>query len=154
MRAVLVLSLVFVCAAASAAEVYKWRDKEGRLHYGDKPKHEAQAVEVVPSSGTGQPSPAVAEMQARDAECLEKKAQLEAWRKAPSLSEVDNLGKQREYSKAERDQFLAMTERKVQEICSRPLSPQAAGTFPPPPPAESPPPAPSADAPAPTRGNY
>lgn len=141
MRVALAVSLIFVCAAASAAEVYKWRDKEGRLHYGDKPKHgAAETVDMAPGSGTGQPSPATAERQARDAECQQKKAQLESWRKAPSLSEVDNLGKQREYSAAEREQFLAMRQKQVDELCARPISPEAAGTFPPPAPPESPPP--------------
>ena len=140
MRAVIALSMLLACAVASA-QVYKWKDKNGVWHYGDKPKHDAEQVEIK-SETAGQPSPAEADRQARDKECQSKRAQLDAWRKAPSLSEIDNLGKQREYTKAERDQFLAMTEKKVQEICSRPPSPEAADTFPPPAPPEPPPPVP------------
>jgi hypothetical protein len=154
MRPIIVLSLLLACAATSAAEVYKWKDKNGAWHYGDRPTQGAEPVEIKPSSGTGQYSPAEMDRQARETECQAKRAQLETWRKAPTLSEIDNLGKQRMYSKAERDQFLAMAEQKAQEICSRPPPAEATGTFPPPPPAESPPPAPSADSPPPSRGNY
>ena len=134
MRSIIVLLAVLACAAASAGEVYKWKDKDGRVHYGDKPKEgEAQAVTVESSSGTGDPSKAGAEQASRDGECKTKKQQLEAWRRAPSLSEIDSLGKQREYSAAEREQFLAMTQQKVDGLCApKAPSPQAAGTFPPP----------------------
>jgi len=145
MRFAIAVSMLLACAAASA-QVYKWKDKNGVWHYGDQPKHDAEQVEVRPSSGTGEYSAAEMDRQARNKECQEKRAQLETWRRAPSLSEIDNLGKQREYTKAERDQFLANTEKKVQEICSRPPSPEAADSFPPP--------APSGEAPPPSRSAY
>ncbi len=133
MRYMLALSLVLACAAASAGEVYKWRDKDGRLHYGDKPKDvQAESVMVNPSSGSGEPSAAFASEKDRMAECQRKRTQLEAYRSAPSLSEIDNLGKTREYSPAEREQYLAMTAAKVAELCAPPKGPvQAADTFPP-----------------------
>ena len=121
MRAILALSLVLACAAASAGEVYKWRDKDGRLHYGDRPKDaQAQSVTVNPSSGSGEPSKAFAGEAERMAECQRKKAQLESWRAAPTMSEVDNLGRTREYSPAEREQFLTMTQQKVDQLCAPP----------------------------------
>jgi hypothetical protein len=128
MRPIIVaLSVFLVCAAASAGEVYKWKDQDGRVHYGDRPKHDAEAVNVEPGSGTGVPTDAEASRQAREAECQKKKAQLENYRRAPSISEIDNLGKQREYTPAEREQFLAMTEKKVAEACAPPAD-STAGT--------------------------
>lgn len=134
MRSIIVLSMLLACAVASAAEVYKWKDKDGRVHYGDKPKSgDAESVIVAPSSGSGEPSKVLAETQAREAECQQKKAQLAAWRRAPTMSEVDNLGETREYTPAEREQFLALTQTKVDALCApQAPSPQAAGTFPPP----------------------
>ena len=129
MRPIIAVCLVLVCAAASAAEVYKWKDKDGRLNYGDRPNHQAEAVNVDPNSGTGVPSDSEAARLAREAECTKKKAQLENYRRAPSISEVDNLGKTREYTPAEREQFLAITEKKVAEACAPP-SESAAGTPP------------------------
>ena len=134
MRTILAVSLALACAAASAGEVYKWKDKDGRVHYGDKPKTgEAESVTVTSPSASGEPSAAETERRGNEAECQQKKAQLAAWRRAPTMSEVDNLGKTRQYTPAERDQFLAMTQQKVDELCApRAPSPEAAGTFPPP----------------------
>jgi hypothetical protein len=158
MRSVLlILSLLFAVTAAtgaSAAEVYKWKDKNGVWHYGDRPKEGAQAVDVTPSSGTGEYSAAEMDRLAREKECQEKRAQLARWRQVGRLNALDKDGKQRELTKAERDQFLAEAEKSAEETCSRPPSPEAAGTFPPPPPAEAPPPAPSEDAPPPSRSAY
>jgi hypothetical protein len=133
MRTIFTLSLVLACAAASAGEVYKWKDKDGRVHYGDRPKDaQAESVMMNPSS-SGEPSPSFALEKDRLAECQKRRAQLEAWRRAPTMSEIDNLGKTRTYTSAERDQFLAMTEEKVAALCEPPKGPvQTVETFPPP----------------------
>lgn len=122
MRLLIVVPMLLACAVASAAEVYKWKDKDGRVHYGDRPKQGAQSVIVTPASGSGVPSEAEGNRQAREAECQTTRAKYEAYRRAPSISEIDNLGKQREYTPAEREQFLAMTERKVAELCNPPAA--------------------------------
>lgn len=153
MRSVMVLSMLLVCAVAAAGEVYKWKDKNGVWHYGDRPTPGAEQVELKTDEDAA-PSVAEADRLAREKECQDKKAQLEGWRKSTKMSEVDSLGREREYTPQERAQFMALQEKKMQEICARPPSPEAAGTFPPPPPAESPPPAPSEDAPAPSRSTY
>ena len=85
-----------------------------------KPKHDAESLNVAPGSGTGVPSDVEAVRLAREAECQKKKAHYESYKTAPSISEIDNLGKQREYTPAEREQFMAMTEKKVAELCAPP----------------------------------
>jgi hypothetical protein len=122
MRLLIVVPMLLACAVASAAEVYKWKDQDGRVHYGDRPKQGAQSVIVTPASGSGVPSAAEGDRQAREAECQKTRAKYESYRRAPSISEIDNLGKQREYTPAEREQFLAMTERKVAELCNPPAA--------------------------------
>jgi flagellar motility protein MotE (MotC chaperone) len=131
---VIVLSLLLAGGAASAAEVYKWKDKDGRLHYGDKPKTDAaEALDVEPSSGSGEPSKAYAETAAREKECKDQKAKLDTYKKAQRISAIDSLGKERVYTPAEREQFLALTQKKVDEVCTpKAPSAEAAGTFPPP----------------------
>jgi len=133
MRFMLTLSLILACAAASAGEVYKWRDKDGRLHYGDKPKDvQAESVMVSPNGGSGEPSPGAVAEKDRAGECARRKEQLAAWRSAPTMSEVDNLGKTREYTPAEREQFLAMAQGRVNELCAPPKGPVTPpDTFPP-----------------------
>ncbi len=136
MRSFILLSALLACAAASAGEVYKWKDKDGHVHYGDKPKTgQAQSVIIDSSKDVGDPAKAGAAQAAaaRDAECKTKKTQLDAWRRAPTMSEVDNLGRTRQYTSAERRQFLDMTQKKVDDLCAPPPpSPESAGTFPPP----------------------
>lgn len=46
MRKFAVVILLFV-ALPAAAEVYKWTDAEGRVHFGDKPKDAKVAAEAV-----------------------------------------------------------------------------------------------------------
>lgn len=140
MRFAIALSLLLASTVAVADEVYKWKDKNGVWHYGDRPRPGAEQVEVKPGSGPGEPSAAEADRLARDKECQDKKAQLDGWRRSTKLSEIDAFGKEREFTQEERDRFMAMHEQKMQEICSRPPSPEAADTFPPPAPPESPPP--------------
>lgn len=121
----IVASLSLVAAAAQAAEVYKWKDKDGRVHYGDKPKHDAIAIDVpVPPPLDPAAQKAAAD---RSADCDRKKKQLETYRNAPSVSETDNLGRTREYTEAERQQLIAQTEKKVAEACA-PAPAQAATT--------------------------
>jgi hypothetical protein len=42
------LSLTTLFAAHASAEIYKWVDAEGRVHFGDKPKDPAQARDAQP----------------------------------------------------------------------------------------------------------
>jgi len=41
----LLLAFLFL-SATSTAQIYQWRDKEGQLHFGDKPPVEAKAKQV------------------------------------------------------------------------------------------------------------
>jgi hypothetical protein len=100
--------------AASAVEAYKWVDKDGTVHYGDKPKHEAQFVDVKPGSGDG-PTP---DTRAHDAECEREKAQLETYRKAPGFKETNALGQTRDYTPEESKQYLDNFEKKVNQACA------------------------------------
>lgn len=123
MRAILVLTACVFCAAAVAGEVYKWVDKEGHTHYGDRPKQGGEEVELHGAGGTGPAStdPEAVKAQAeRDAECQHKKSQLDTYRRAPSISETDNLGRTREYTAAERQQLLDLTEKQVATACAPP----------------------------------
>jgi hypothetical protein len=122
------LSLVFagvICAgiagiAGAASEVYKWVDKNGVTHYGDRPKQGGEALEVKPASGEG-PAPATLQSQAaRDAECNRQKAALENYRGAAVIKETNSLGEQRELSADERQKFIALTEKKVETACAAP----------------------------------
>ena len=116
-----IVAIVFA-AGVSAGEVYKWVDKDGKVHYGDRPKHDAQ--QVAPKIGTlpaGPADPEAAKKEAaRAAECARKKTQLDGYRKAPSIKETNGLGETREYSEAERLKLIAVTEQQVTAACAPP----------------------------------
>lgn len=120
MRVVTLLALALCAGAVSATEVYRWVDRDGIVHYGDRPKHDAEQLDVRPPGGESPPPDADAEKaaQARIAECERQKAQLEIYRKAPSLKETDSLGRTHEYTPAERSKFLALMEQKMNEACA------------------------------------
>lgn len=122
MRLVIAFALAALAAAAQAGEVYKWKDKDGRVHYGDKPKYEAaQEVEVKPGNVTQGQAPAGTEQAAASpqaAECGRLTKLYDTYSKATALRETDNLGRTREYTDAERTQLLQQTQQKMQEACA------------------------------------
>ena len=119
MRLFIVSLLTLACAVAQAAEVYKWKDKDGRVHYGDKPKHEAQSVNVGPDEPRGPlTSEEEATMIARKAECDRLTKQYDVYSKAPSINETDGQGKTREYTPEERSKFLEQAQKKMQDACA------------------------------------
>jgi hypothetical protein len=127
MRSILILVTCVFCAAAAAGDVYKWVDKDGRTHYGDKPKQGGEEVELHGTGGNGPPStdPVAANAQAaRDAECQRKKSQLAAYAKAPSINETDNLGRTRAYTEEEKTQFLDRFQKQVDIACAPPAPAQ------------------------------
>lgn len=44
--------LVLLAGAAHAAEIYRWTDDQGRVHYSQTPPADAQAQRVEPTPGT------------------------------------------------------------------------------------------------------
>lgn len=113
MRFIALFVLLLSAGVVGATEAYRWVDKDGVVHYGDKPKHDAQALDVKPGSGNG-PTP---ETLAKAAECERQKGELAMFRKASSLNEVDAQGHKRAYSAEERQQFLDAAEKKMNDAC-------------------------------------
>ena len=133
MRVLTFLVLALCAGAVSAAEVYRWVDRDGVVHYGDKPKHDAEQLDVRPPGG-GSPAAddeAAKAAQARIAECEKQKAQLDLYRKAPSIKETNSLGQTHEYSAEERLKFLSLMQQKVTEACAPPPGEAPAAEAPP-----------------------
>jgi hypothetical protein len=64
-RFIVGMMLVLITAALHAA-VYKWTDEQGRVHYGDKPVHQAEPVNVPATPAA--PPDAQRQLQQREAE--------------------------------------------------------------------------------------
>lgn len=126
MRFITVIAIAVLATAAQAAEVYKWTDKDGRVHYGDKPK--SQPAEEVELRGT-EPVPLTTASgdagadDASKAECARLTRLYETYGKATVLRETDNLGRTREYTDAERTYLLAQTQKQMRAACAPAASP-------------------------------
>lgn len=121
MRLFLIAALLISSAVASAGEVYKWVDKDGKVHYGDKPKTQpAEAVMAKPGNFPGEPlDPEVEKAAAsRNAACASKRQQLASYEKATVIKQTDALGQTREFGEAERQKLLALTRAEAEKACS------------------------------------
>lgn len=114
--------VVGLCIAMSAqAAVYKWKDANGRVHYGDQPV--SGAVEVNGGAVTGAASdvPANADdqqaKQKKADECARKRDQLATYKKASKVVETDSLGNQKEFNEDERKKLVERTQQQVVENC-------------------------------------
>lgn len=134
-------ALVLTCSAGSAlaGAVYRWTDAKGVTHYSDVPIPGAQALGVSKalSGGTStRPAGGVASepaadegdpadpqsIAARTALCVQKKEQLARYQSSISIVERDNLGTDREYSPAEREQLMTKTKAEAELACSEAAS--------------------------------
>lgn len=122
----LILALLLLTGAVSAAEVYKWTDDKGRVHYGDRPHQSAEKLNVKPGSGGGVASVEQArkELEAlkmqdeKYARCKQRKEQLDVWKKSARIVERDNLGKEKEYSAEDKQRLIQTTEAAISRECA------------------------------------
>lgn len=137
MKRLSVLLLLLCSGPLMASAVYKWTDKNGRVHYSDKPVHNAEKVKA--KTGTAAPANPEAETERakREAECKQQREQLDVYQSAARLVERDNLGNEREYTAEDKQRLIQRTQEKIKAVC---------GPLPPPPPVEAPPP-PAAETP-------
>jgi len=126
----LVAASLFLCAAAGAdGTLYRWVDKDGRVHYGDDPAAANNARQVEPNplnSGGGSGSSSGgddAAAQKQTAECKSKSDLLGRYKNAATISETDALGNTREYSADEKDQLVAKTQKYVDDHCAAAATP-------------------------------
>lgn len=128
-------TIVGLCLALSVtmahAAVYKWKDAQGRVHYGDQPKQAAEKIKGGPANSEAAPEDqaeseeAEAEKQRRIAECGNKRDQLANYKKATRIVETDSLGKEKEFSAEERLQLIDKTEKQIVANCGE-LTPDSA----------------------------
>ncbi|MDX1519812.1 MAG: DUF4124 domain-containing protein, partial [Gammaproteobacteria bacterium] len=51
------LILLLILGTAARADVYKWTDENGRVHYGDRPSVEHEADEIQVDAAPGEKKP-------------------------------------------------------------------------------------------------
>ena len=117
---------------ADAAGVYKWKDADGRVHYGDQPKDGAERIKTGPGNGEAAPpeddsnSDAGKQKAKHLEDCGRKRDQLVTYQKASRIVETDSLGNQKEFSDDERQKLVAKTQQQITEGCADVPGPAAA----------------------------
>lgn len=114
--------LLATTSQAGTAKTYRWVDDKGRVHYSDVPVPSAEQVDVKPGSGVvGIPKPpGEGSPDQQDQNCGRLKEQLATYESATSITETDNLGRQKTYSAGEREQLLSRLRGQVAATCSSP----------------------------------
>lgn len=108
---------------AAAEKVYRWVDAQGKVHYSDQPRGNAQPVEVKPGSGPGNPAaaaPAPSDTQSavqKAVDCEKQRSQLETYRQAERIVEKDALGTEREYTAEQKERLVKLTEESFRAAC-------------------------------------
>jgi hypothetical protein len=125
------LLLALAAMTAQAAEVYKWTDEKGRVHFSDRPVASAKKIEVKPPANTAPPGPADDDAARIARECEARREQLLTYQKAARVIERDSLGNEKEFSEAERQQLITRTQAQIAQYCSgTPAPQQSAGPAP------------------------
>lgn len=119
------LTLTLLCCslafAAQAADVYKWKDAQGHVHYGDQPKNGSEKVNVSPVNSEAEvkaSADAAAQRAQKAQDCGRKRDQLSSYQSALRIVEKDALGNEREYSEAERQKLIALKQKQIAEQCA------------------------------------
>lgn len=119
MARVMALGLALAMAPAMAAQVYKWVDAGGRIHYGDQPQPGWKRVDV--NAPPASPAPGAASVQYGPVDkvaCEQKRKDLESYQQAARLVERDALGREKEYSPEDRKKLIELTQKQADDTCS------------------------------------
>ncbi len=129
---VLILSLLFLSQFAQAektTEIYKWVDKEGRVHYAARPGDKSAQKMHLGSRIFHKQSAADKEQQNQENNqervklCKDSRATLEKYKKAPFLYRYDEEKKQKvRLTEAEAKEAFMQAEKDVSYWCNPPLS--------------------------------
>ncbi len=116
----LALGLMLASLPVTAAEVYKWVDPAGGIHYGDRPQPGWKPVTVnaPPASAPGAQPVASAEKAADPEVCKKKRDELESYQKAARVVERDALGREKVYSDEDRKKLVEMAQKDADKLCA------------------------------------
>ena len=144
-RATLFLCICLLSSAAAIAQVYRWVDDEGRVHYSDSPpvgveatlmpiesdetdleaslreqvarERELELQQQLEADATEDAAAEAARREALARACTRAKARVETIETARRLSRVEDDGTRHTYNDEERAAALAEARRQVEEWC-------------------------------------
>lgn len=119
---------LLMAAGASSANLYRWVDEQGVVHYSDQPRPGAEAVTLsgprrggdrakAEGSREGADSRARRAEQIRAEECEKARKRLAEYREAATLTTTGPDGEQRTLTSEERVRAIARAEEDVAGLC-------------------------------------
>lgn len=113
---------LLLVSAAAAAEMYRWVDAEGEVHYSDRPARGAEEVQIktpdVGEPGVAPNPEAEAANAVRAEHCARARQRVIEYEQADGLIEEDEFGRRREIKGEERVQTIARARADVKSFCS------------------------------------
>lgn len=125
--AILAMVSSLFCSAA-AADVYRWTDIDGNVHFGDRPQYVDEPIEVK-TADIGDPDDApdtaapdtadadAAALEARAENCEVASKRLAEYERADQLVGEDEYGRKRDIIGEERVEVLLRAQKDVEEFC-------------------------------------
>lgn len=141
----LVVALLMLNSAMAGAEIFKWTDEKGNVHYGDKPKKNSTQVEVSEKNLSGELSTdesraekrrrlidAMVEdrekkeqaeakqrkkEQARKARCVRARDRMKSYQRANRLYRLDENGNRIILSDVEREKSTQHLQSQIDKYC-------------------------------------
>lgn len=113
---------LMLVSVAAAAEIYRWVDANGKVHYSDRPvANDAQSVEVrVPESAEPGGNPSASDDEAaavRAKHCALAQQRLKDYESSDGLVQEDEFGRRREIKGEERVQLIVRAQADVKSFC-------------------------------------
>lgn len=118
----LALSILLCAGFVQAAGLYRWVDKDGKVHYTDRPIENAELIGGKPAApeATEESEPKTDEEladEARTQKCELAKQRLEQYQQAGSLFSQDEFGNKRTLSAEEQVQSIVDMQKQVEAFC-------------------------------------
>ena len=123
----LVVALLGMSVGVVNAEVYRWVDSNGQVHYSDRPNPVSSQVTVgetnsvgtyvVPEAEEEGESTEAATARTRAEQCEMVKKRLDSYRNAGTVVRRDELGEETEISAEQRVELIVKTEGQVKVLC-------------------------------------
>ena len=117
--------VAMLAAGTATAAVYKWVDKDGKVHYGDRPVAGAQQQSITAPGVTppapsedapaGDADPEAAQVRAN--QCTAARKRLDSYEQSSTVVQRDPNGQERRLSADERVDLIVQARRDVNALC-------------------------------------
>jgi hypothetical protein len=118
--AAIVAALLHSAHAVAGADVYRWTDPNGRVHYGDVPPVSSKPLDV-PVPGASKAAKGEKKKETDASACQQARDNLSTYAAASQIKQVDPVsGLLREVTKDERQKMIDAEAAKVSQTCNPP----------------------------------